>query len=65
MPKNITTINNFRSGELSPYFDIRTDIDNYNEAAKQLENIIIWQHGGITKRPGTQYVWGDLEIGAE
>jgi len=56
MAKVIENIIAFKSGELSPYLTTRIDLVMYNEGAKKLENVIIWQHGGITKRPGLKFI---------
>ena len=54
--KNSTIYNAFTSGELSPRMDGRTDIKKYFKGAKQLENVFVYSHGGVTKRPGTRYI---------
>lgn len=46
----------FLGGELSPDLDARSDIEFYDEGCKELTNAIVWQQGGITKRPGTKHV---------
>jgi len=56
MPKTIETINSFKAGELSPYLSIRTDVDYYKDGCKRLENVIVWQQGGVTRRAGTKFI---------
>ena len=62
MSKKQVHLINFKAGELSPYLDVRTEVNYYSNAAKTIKNLIIWQHGGLTKRPGTQHIWGDSEM---
>jgi hypothetical protein len=57
MPKVIITINSFKAGELSPYLQIRTDADYYIDGCNKAENVIIWQQGGVTRRPGTEFIY--------
>lgn len=47
---------NFTSGEFSPKMYGRVDFAKYFNAAKTIENFIIQPQGGVTRRPGTQYV---------
>ena len=46
----------FTSGELSPRMYARTDVARYNQGAKELTNVIVLIHGGVTSRPGTLLV---------
>lgn len=55
MVKTVLVKNNFSSGELSPLLSTRTDVQQYNNGAKQLTNIIPLVEGGIRKRPGTYF----------
>jgi len=48
-------ITNFRAGEISPRLEGRVDLQKYNEAVKELENMIVFPQGGITRRPGTYF----------
>jgi hypothetical protein len=50
------TKNSFSSGEISPLLKGRTDIQQYNDAVEKLNNYLIRQQGGISKRPGTRYI---------
>ncbi|MHA1462013.1 MAG: hypothetical protein ACTSQ0_02985 [Candidatus Heimdallarchaeota archaeon] len=56
MARTTSIINNFISGELSPRLAGRTDLKNYNGGCKTIENMFIFQHGGISKRPGTRFI---------
>jgi hypothetical protein len=45
--------NSFNSGEVSPRFMGRYDLDKYPNAVKIMENFLIYQLGGALFRPGT------------
>lgn len=55
MVKTVLIKNNFSSGELSPLLSTRTDVQQYNNGAKTLKNIIPLVEGGVRKRPGTYF----------
>lgn len=48
--------NNFSAGELAPVLYTRTDIQQYNNGAKTLKNVIPLVEGGVRKRPGTKFI---------
>lgn len=56
MAKTNTIMNTWTRGELSPYLDGRTDVQQYFNGAKTVENFFILPHGGLKRRPGTYYV---------
>lgn len=56
MPKTTPIMSSFTEGELSPRLDGRTDIQTYFNGASQLQNMTVWQHGGVTKRAGTKFI---------
>lgn len=47
---------NFTAGELSPRLMARVDISKYNNGCRQLTNMLVMPHGGVTRRQGTRYV---------
>ncbi len=51
-----TTINAFNAGELSPLLEGRTDIAKYYSGCRTLENFLVLSYGGVTKRPGSEYI---------
>ena len=55
MARVSTIITNFRAGEFSPRLEGRIDLQKYNEAAKELTNMVSFPQGGITRRPGSYY----------
>ncbi len=50
MVKAVLIKNNFSSGELSPLLTTRTDVQQYNNGAKALTNIIPLIEGGVEWR---------------
>lgn len=46
----------YNAGELTPNLDGRTDISKYYNGCSQLVNGIVMPQGGITKRPGTEFI---------
>jgi len=46
----------FSAGELTPRLAARIDSDIYRNGCKKLENLLVWTHGGATKRMGTKYI---------
>jgi len=55
MARVSSIITNFRAGEISPRLEGRIDLQKYNEAVKDLNNMIVFPQGGTTRRPGTYY----------
>lgn len=53
-----TTNNTFNAGELTPLLTCRLDIEKRASGCKKLENFLVLEHGGITKRPGINTVSG-------
>ena len=47
---------NFSAGELSPKLLGRVDYPKYANGVEKLENFIPLPHGGLTRRPGTQFM---------
>lgn len=56
MPKATSSLTNFTAGEFSPKLKGRFDLAKYANAAAILENWLILNAGGATRRPGTKFV---------
>src|SRR5215469_13987464 len=61
MPNLQLIKNAFNTGEISPFAMGRTDFqgqsgNKYDHACESLQNFIPLLQGGVTKRPGTQFV---------
>jgi len=55
MARISSIITNFRAGAISPRLEGRIDLEKYNQAAKTLQNMVVFPQGGVTRRPGTYY----------
>lgn len=49
-------LTSFNAGELTPLLDGRADLQKYAAGCRTLENFFILPQGGVTRRPGTQYL---------
>ncbi len=56
MPRASWSQNNFNGGEWSPLMYGRTDLAKYKNALATCLNYIPTAQGGLTRRPGTQYI---------
>lgn len=56
MPKFSPIQTSFVGGEISPMVRGRTDLDRYKESLKTCTNMIPTVQGGLTRRPGTNFV---------
>jgi len=56
MPKSLDSLLSFTAGEFSPRLDARADQVKYKSAMRQCLNMIPYKTGGLTRRPGTQYM---------
>lgn len=63
MPAQSIIERSFSGGELSPALFARTDQVKYSTGARTLRNMICMRHGGVTQRPGTQYIGTTLNGG--
>ena len=54
---------NFTGGELSPRLYGRPDLEKYGDSVKEARDCIVMQHGGVTSRPGTDYL-GEVKASA-
>jgi hypothetical protein len=48
---------NFTRGIFSPVVQARRDVDAWAAGAKRLTNVTLMKYGGVTKRPGTLFVY--------
>lgn len=56
MAKFRTTLNSFTMGEVSSKFFGRSDLKEYSQSCRDLENSWVRQSGGAFRRPGSRYV---------
>ncbi|WP_454812193.1 discoidin domain-containing protein [Labrys neptuniae] len=46
----------FSRGELSPKLHSRADLEHFKTGLKECQNFMVMRQGGLTRRPGTQFV---------
>ncbi len=46
----------FNSGEVTPLTFGRVDLAKYRSALETCRNMVVTPHGGVTRRPGTEYI---------
>ena len=56
MSRVIGLQSNFTTGEVDPLLNARIDIEQYYNALAQARNVLIQPQGGVTRRPGLQYI---------
>lgn len=56
MPTATIPLTSFTGGEWSPRLHGRVDIQKYNTACEVLKNMVIYPHGGATRRMGMEYI---------
>ena len=56
MGKGIHSIHTMAGGEVSPKVDARVDLSKYGSWLRQCQNMIPYKQGGLTRRPGTQFM---------
>ena len=56
MARFVSMQTNFTSGELDPLVRARTDIESYRNALQTAQNVICQPQGGVTRRPGTNFI---------
>lgn len=56
MPNATVPLTSFTGGEWSPRLHGRVDIQKYNTACEILQNMVIYPHGGITRRMGLEFI---------
>jgi len=54
---------NFASGEIDPLLRARVDINQYQNGAERLENVLVQPQGGVRRRGGMKYLY-ELPAGA-
>lgn len=56
MPKLTHIQSSFSSGELSPLMKGRSSLSQYQNGCATLTNMVVMPQGGVTKRPGTEFI---------
>ena len=55
MPEVRLIQTNFTAGEWSPRLAGHVDLQKRANACEELQNVIVWPHGGVTRRMGTRF----------
>ena len=56
MARSAPAYSSFTAGEIGPKFEGRTNIEKYREGLADLTNMIVMPSGGVTRRPGTEFL---------
>ena len=56
MARSAPSLSSFVAGEISPRLEGRTELEKYKAGASELLNMIVHPHGGVTRRPGTEFL---------
>ena len=56
MARSAPAIQSFTAGELSPRLEGRISIEKYREGLSELTNMVSMPHGGVARRPGTEFL---------
>ena len=56
MARSAPALSTFTAGEISPRLEGRVTIAKYREGLADLTNMIVQPHGGVTRRPGTEFL---------
>ena len=54
--RSAPAFSSFTAGEISPRLEGRTNIEKYTEGLSDLTNMVVMPHGGVTRRPGTEFL---------
>ena len=63
MARSAPALSSFTAGEISPRLEGRISIEKYREGLSDLTNMIVQPHGGVQRRPGTEYL-GEVKASA-
>ena len=63
MPRSAPSLSSFVAGEISPRLEGRTELEKYKAGASELLNMVVHPHGGVTRRPGTEFL-GEVKSSA-
>jgi hypothetical protein len=56
---------NFTAGEIDPLIRARNELKSYNNGLEKAKNVVCQPQGGITRRPGTRFLFKLPSSGAE
>ena len=56
MARSAPSLSSFVAGEISPRLEGRTELDKYKAGLSELLNMVVHPHGGVSRRPGTEFL---------
>ena len=56
MARSAPALSSFTAGEISPRLEGRVTLEKYREGLSDLTNMVSMPHGGVQRRPGTEYL---------
>ena len=64
MARSAPAFSSFTAGEVSPRMEGRITLDTYREGLAEMTNLLVLPQGGVTRRPGTEYL-GEIKNSAQ
>ena len=61
MARSAPALSSFTAGEISPRLEGRITLEKYREGLSELTNMVVLPQGGVTRRPGTQFLAEDKD----
>lgn len=56
MARSAPALSAFTAGEISPRLEGRVTLEKYREGLSDLTNMVVMPHGGVQRRPGTEFL---------
>jgi hypothetical protein len=56
MARSAPALSSFTAGEISPRLEGQITLEKYKQGLSELTNMVVMPHGGVTRRPGTQFL---------
>ena len=56
MARSAPALTSFTAGEISPRLEGRIGIEKYREGLAEMVNMVVMPQGGVTRRPGTEFL---------
>jgi hypothetical protein len=56
MARAAPALSSFTAGEISPRLEGRVTLEKYREGLSDLTNMVVHPHGGVARRPGTEFL---------
>ena len=56
MARSAPALSSFTAGEISPRLEGQITLEKYRQGLSELTNMVVMPHGGVTRRPGTEFL---------